>query len=758
MNAFRFLFCIALLTVFTLPMQAQESPRWNSPFTATYPSGVYIPLPETNFIIPVTQPRVIVTSIGTFVVSPNIRVHPSNNQQTEVPLVRHPTNQNIMLGGSNATNGSFISEGWYVTTDGGVTWFGSDTLNAGGNLAQQRGDPGPIVDINNRLLMTHLTSNTVFGGVTGMGASYSTNFGATWSANVQISTNSGDDKNLATTNDVAPYAGHSYIAWTRLSGVTGNGWFSRTTDGGVSWSAPIQINTTPSGYFAQGHDLGKTGPQGQIHVAWTLGQQTSPYTERYVGFARSTNGGTSFIVTEQAYPVFGTRSFSFNGWGIRTNAFPRIDCDRSGGPRNGWIYIVTDEANLAPAGSDADVVLHRSTDGGLTWSAGIRVNQDPLNNGKVQFFPCIRVDEGGGVNVVYYDNRLFPSVGDSCSVWMSRSTDGGTTWADMEVADHHFLPKPTPGLGGGYMGDYIGVTSGNGKVWPFWTDDKVPALRFQAWTTGVDIAPPAPGDLCRRGLNKAIPDNDTLNGIYDTLNVNLGNNLCITNVKVTIDTLNHTWVGDMIINLIHQGVNVYIMNRPGPGTFGASGINFIGTKFADTARYSIDSIVSTPGPPLGYPYTGWFRCNRNINTAPTQMDSLSRFNGLNPNGLWILRCRDAAAADLGFLRSWCITITYQTCTGIEQTVTIPNSYSLSQNFPNPFNPVTNISYGLPKAGKVKLIVFDILGRVVATPVDEYKAAGIHTVKFDGSALASGAYFYRIESGTFINVKKMLLVK
>ena len=97
--------------------------------------------------------------------------------------------------------------------------------------------------------------------------------------------------------------------------------------------------------------------------------------------------------------------------------FQELDVDKSGGARNGWIYIVSSDQNFAPAGSDADVIMHRSSDGGATWSSGIRVNQDALNNGKVQFFPVVNVDEAGGVNVVYYDNRNFPSVGDSCQVY-----------------------------------------------------------------------------------------------------------------------------------------------------------------------------------------------------------------------------------------------------------------------------------------------------------------------------------------------------
>lgn len=89
---------------------------------------------------------------------------------------------------------------------------------------------------------------------------------------------------------------------------------------------------------------------------------------------------------------------------------------------------------------------------------------------------------------------------------------------------------------------------------------------------------------------------------------------------------------------------------------------------------------------------------------------------------------------------------------------IPNSYALRQNYPNPFNPTTIISYQIPKAGNVKLIVFDILGREVKTLVNEVKKAGNYSIEFNASSYASGVYFYKIESGSFTNSKKMLLVK
>ena len=75
------------------------------------------------------------------------------------------------------------------------------------------------------------------------------------------------------------------------------------------------------------------------------------------------------------------------------------------GSRNGWLYIVTTDKNITPAGSDPDIILHRSTDSGQTWSDGIRVNQDQLNNGKIQYFPAIDIDNTGAINIIYYDDR-----------------------------------------------------------------------------------------------------------------------------------------------------------------------------------------------------------------------------------------------------------------------------------------------------------------------------------------------------------------
>lgn len=94
----------------------------------------------------------------------------------------------------------------------------------------------------------------------------------------------------------------------------------------------------------------------------------------------------------------------------------------------------------------------------------------------------------------------------------------------------------------------------------------------------------------------------------------------------------------------------------------------------------------------------------------------------------------------------------------EASASLPGKFALAQNFPNPFNPTTQISFVLPKAGTTTLKVYDLLGRAVTTLVNRTMPAGNHTASFDASALASGVYFYRLESGTFSATKKLVLLK
>jgi hypothetical protein len=89
---------------------------------------------------------------------------------------------------------------------------------------------------------------------------------------------------------------------------------------------------------------------------------------------------------------------------------------------------------------------------------------------------------------------------------------------------------------------------------------------------------------------------------------------------------------------------------------------------------------------------------------------------------------------------------------------LPDKYSLEQNYPNPFNPSTTISYNLPGEGFVTLKIYNLLGQLVKTLVNEHQPPGNYKLKFDAGNLSSGIYFYRITSGEFSSVKKMMFVK
>jgi len=88
----------------------------------------------------------------------------------------------------------------------------------------------------------------------------------------------------------------------------------------------------------------------------------------------------------------------------------------------------------------------------------------------------------------------------------------------------------------------------------------------------------------------------------------------------------------------------------------------------------------------------------------------------------------------------------------------PDAFELFQNYPNGFNPTTQIRYALPFDADVSLKVYDMLGRVVATLVEENQSAGFKTVEFNADKLSSGIYIYRLIAGDFTAVKKMIIVK
>jgi hypothetical protein len=104
------------------------------------------------------------------------------------------------------------------------------------------------------------------------------------------------------------------------------------------------------------------------------------------------------------------------------------------------------------------------------------------------------------------------------------------------------------------------------------------------------------------------------------------------------------------------------------------------------------------------------------------------------------------------------TYLQQTITGIENQENVPVSFTLEQNYPNPFNPATKIKYAVPERTIVTIKIYDITGSEMYTLVNKELDSGWYETNFNAAALSSGVYFYRMQAGSYVNIKKMLLIK
>jgi subtilisin-like proprotein convertase family protein len=144
------------------------------------------------------------------------------------------------------------------------------------------------------------------------------------------------------------------------------------------------------------------------------------------------------------------------------------------------------------------------------------------------------------------------------------------------------------------------------------------------------------------------------------------------------------------------------------------------------------------------------RPHASINTA---------FGGKNSAGPWRLRMSQLINGFSGYVYGWGLGFNNETLVNVADGATpVPGQYVLSQAYPNPFNPSTTIRFEVPLASHVTLAVFNSIGQRVATLIDGDVPAGVHEVRFDGTRLSSGVYFYRMQSGAFIQTRKVVLVK
>ena len=428
----------------------------------------------------------------TITVEPNFRPKPTTNStQSETSIDVHPLDNQIIFASANTTSWpvtTLYGTGVYWTSNGGTSWTGFDDPPFGSNS----GDPVSVIGVNGNFYEGFITDPG------GQGIAVSTNGGVSWST-YSVAPNPGSlaDKNhlMVDKQSSSPFVNRVYSAWTDFGGSNDSEIILRySTNFGQTWSSSINLSSTlNAGSHNQGVNI-QTGPNGEVYASWAV-YDNWPGGEDAIAFAKSTNGGVTWSAARVYGALTPNGNFNFGIRGtikstaIRVASFPSMTVDRSGGPNNGYIYITWPQRGVAPAGSDPDIVMIRSTDGGTTWSAPIRVNDDAMNNGKDQYYPWMTVDQATGhLHFVFYDNR--ETTNDSSGVYMARSVDGGLTFENYKVSDQNFRPKPISGLAGGYQGDYIGIAALNNRAYPYWCDDRTG--NYQGWISIVTFGEPCP--------------------------------------------------------------------------------------------------------------------------------------------------------------------------------------------------------------------------------------------------------------------------
>jgi len=404
--------------------------------------------------------------------SPDVPVTSLTNvTESENSVFIDPNNADYILNSNNSTSwtgntvGTLYGANYFQSANAGIGWVGSPNGAGGSNS----GDPTTAIGLNGREFVNFISSSS------GQGIAYSDD-GTTWTtASVAPNPGSLADKNHMWIDNkiTSPYEGNIYVAWTDFGGSDDTEIkISRSTNDGVSWSTPLKLSAAIlAGSHNQGVNI-QTGPNGEVYAAWAV-YDGWPTDETAIGFAKSTDGGVSFpAATRIISNIKGIRTTEVSK-NHRVNSFPVMAVDISGGPNNGNIYIVWTNIGTPGinTGTNISVYMIRSTNGGTSWSTPVRVNQGPNLNGKEAYFPWISCDpETGVLSVVFYDDRNTTST--QCEVFAAYSPDAGVTWTDFQVSDVSFTPAAIPGLAGGYMGDYLGITSKGGKVYPCWTDNR----------------------------------------------------------------------------------------------------------------------------------------------------------------------------------------------------------------------------------------------------------------------------------------------
>lgn len=390
---------------------------------------------------PVVGPRAIIERDGYISVQVNVTENQLNilgDAANEPSIAVDPTNPNRMAVGwrqfDNVAS-DFRQAGWAWTSDGGQTWHFPGSIEAG----VFRSDPVVDADSAGVFYYNSLTNVPdyqckVFRSFDG---------GQNWDAGAFAW---GGDKQwqvIDTTGGIGE--GNIYVAWNSAFSTGGcTGMFTRSVDGGATFEA---CRSTPSNPY---WGTLAVGPDGELYIS---GQ----------GFRvnKSINAKDPLAI-----PAWTGRTLSLDGSVIfSTGPNPGgllgqtwVDVDRSTGPRRGWVYVLC-SVDRTSNSDPADVMFARSTDGGNTWSAPVRVNDDPVGNNAWQWFGTMSVAPNGRIDVVWLDTRNHLGTYIS-ELYYTYSEDGGFTWAPSIPVGPPFNPHvgwPVQQK----MGDYFDMTSMN---------------------------------------------------------------------------------------------------------------------------------------------------------------------------------------------------------------------------------------------------------------------------------------------------------
>jgi hypothetical protein len=409
-----------------------------------------------------------------------------SNYQGEISIAVNPNDPNQLVAGANTWNADCsgdATQALYGSADGGATWpnYACAPEPSTGFFGS---DPSAAWDANNNAWMAYMLING--SSETAIVVAKSTDVGASWSlvgyvVNDLSNPSSFDDKDMlaidTTSGQAHSHTNRLYVIWD-----TNNTERVAYSDNGTSWTTVVVEDGAHSGNDIGG-DLA-IGPDGTVYATW----DRLPGSGDTHAFSKSTDGGATWSAPVQI--ASGTLA-SFGSHyppaqdqrGINAFGAIAVDCDPAS-PYMGTVYVVYPDFPASPSGWDTNIYLIKSTDGGSTWSAPLKVNDDA--DGPTHFFPWVAVDQSSGsVNVSWYDTRNNAPAYTQTQMFFSQSTDGGATFSpnvQITQASNQFSNSSiaysdenstdNPNYNPNQYGDYHQICAAPGVAHIGWTDTR----------------------------------------------------------------------------------------------------------------------------------------------------------------------------------------------------------------------------------------------------------------------------------------------